>query len=63
MTSNVKRLMNSKDITIRELMKKTGLANQTILKARDHRIESCSLRTLAIIAQALGCKLKDLFDE
>ena len=61
--SNVKKIMESKGITIRGMVEKTGLADVTILRARKPMIAKCRLETLEIIANCLGCKIKDLFDE
>lgn len=61
--SLVKEAMEEKSLTVRALAAKTGLSNESIMRARDHRIESCSLRTLAAIAWALGCRVTDLFKE
>jgi len=44
-------------------MELTGLADGTILRARGKLIAKCSLETLASIARALGCQIKDLFSE
>ena len=63
MQSNLKTIMKEKGITILALSDETGFSSRTIQKARDGRIESCTLKTLARIAKALGCKTKDLFDE
>ena len=64
MKSNIKTLMENQGMTLRGLMAETGLANKTVLNARAHdRIENCTLRTLRKIAQALGCQVKDLFEE
>jgi hypothetical protein len=63
LTSNVKRIMEEKGITIRGLIEKTRLADVTILRARREQIVQCRLTTLQIIAEGLGCKVKDLFDE
>jgi DNA-binding Xre family transcriptional regulator len=62
-TSNVKKIMENKGVTIRGMIAKTGLADVTILRARRHQITQCRLNTLETIAQCLGCKVKDLFDE
>lgn len=62
-TSNVKKLMENKGITIRAMIMATGLADVTILRARRDQIAQCKLATLETIAQCLGCKVKDLFDE
>ena len=61
--TNIKQLMETQSITVRELARKTGLSNESIMRARDQRIESCSLRTLATIAAALGARTKDLYEE
>ncbi len=61
--TNIKQLMEDQSITVRELARRTGLSNESIMRARDQRIESCSLRTLATIAAALGVGTKDLYEE
>jgi len=63
LTSNVKKLMEEKGVTIRMMVAKTGLADVTILRARREQIIQCRLVTLESIAKCLGCKIKDLFDE
>ncbi|MCL1889648.1 MAG: helix-turn-helix transcriptional regulator [Desulfovibrionaceae bacterium] len=62
-TSNVRQIMESKKISVRRMMDYTGLANETILRARGQQINQCHLRTLEIMAGYLGCKVKDLFEE
>jgi DNA-binding Xre family transcriptional regulator len=62
-TSNVKALMEEKGVTIRGMVEKTGLADVTILRARKEQIAQCRLETLVLIAQCLGCRVKDLFEE
>lgn len=61
--TNIKKIMEAQSITVRELARRTGLSSESIMRARDQRIESCSLKTLATIAAALGCRVKDLFEE
>ena len=61
--SNVKRLMEEKGVTIRQMVAKSGLADVTILRARRGQISQCRLDTLGSIAKCLNCKIKDLFDE
>lgn len=61
--SNIKWLMERKGITLRNLMEQTGLANETILRARGELITKCRLETLESIAKCLGCKTKDLYEE
>ena len=62
-TSNVKKLMEERGMTIRAMVEKTRLSDVTILRARRAQIVKCRLETLEIIAQCLDCKVKDLFDE
>ena len=62
-TSNVKRLMEEKGITIRKMVELTGLADVTILRSRREAIVQCRLSTLETIALCLKCKVKDLFEE
>jgi DNA-binding Xre family transcriptional regulator len=45
------------------MAEKTGLALETIMRARGQMIGRCTLDTLATIAGALGCRVKDLFEE
>ncbi|MCL1939721.1 MAG: helix-turn-helix transcriptional regulator [Desulfovibrionaceae bacterium] len=62
-TSNLKKIMEEKGITIRAMARDSGLSDMTILRARKKQISQCRLCTLEIIAEYLGCKIKDLFDE
>lgn len=62
-TSNLKRLMEERKISIRTLVYETGISNMTILRARRKGIVQCRLATLEIIADYLGCRVKDLFEE
>jgi len=61
--SNVKKMMEDKNVTIRQMMAGTGLSDKTILRARCEQINQCRLYTLESIAVFLECKLKDLFEE
>jgi DNA-binding Xre family transcriptional regulator len=64
MKSNIKHIMNKKNVTIRGLETSSGVTNVTILKARkDETIIKCTLETLAKIAAALDVPVKDLFSE
>ena len=63
LTSNVKKIMEDKQVTIRAMIEKTGLAGETIVRARKHQISQCRLNTLEVIAACLCCKIKDLFNE
>lgn len=65
--SNVKKVMKEKGVTLKQLVRETGLAEETIMRSRRGggigQLASCQLMTLEIIAKALGVKIKDLFDE
>jgi len=64
--SLVAEIMKQKGVTIRQLEDGTGLAPQTIMRARkngEENIEACSIRTLAKIAEYLGVSIKDLFQD
>lgn len=64
--SKIAELMDAHEpkLTLRTLEKETGLAQTTILRARTNEgIMGCSLSTLERIAAALGCSIRDLFDE
>ncbi len=63
LTSNVKRIMQEKKITIRAMNEATGLSLETITRARKDQISLCRLDTLETMAKYLGCRVKDLFDE
>jgi DNA-binding Xre family transcriptional regulator len=62
-TSNVRKLMEDKGITVRAMVAGAGLSDKTILKARCERINGCRLYTLEAIAKFLKCKTKDLYEE
>ena len=61
--SNLKRIMEEKGISIRDMVYATGISNMTILRARSDEILQCKLITLQTIANYLGCKTKDLYEE
>lgn len=62
--SNIRDLMDKKELTVRELVKRTGMSSRTIQRAvNSGSIGSCELNTLAKIATALGVKTKRLYDE
>jgi DNA-binding Xre family transcriptional regulator len=62
-TSNIRKIMENKGVTIRNMVEQTGLADKTILRARCEQINQCRVYTLETIADFLDCKVKDLFDE
>jgi DNA-binding Xre family transcriptional regulator len=59
--------MEERGVSIVKLMDMTGLANETIQRARrgggPGQLGSCTLLTLESIALALNVKVKDLFEE
>ena len=59
--SNVKTLMERKGITLKQMVKDTGLAEMTLIRARREQIGACRLDTLLTIADYLECKIEDLF--
>ena len=61
--SNLAQVMERKGVSIRVLADECGLSKETISRARDERIQHCTLETLAAIAGALGVKVKNLFEE
>lgn len=62
-SSRVKEVMTERKITVRGLSSVAGLTEKTVMRARGPRIGTCTLNTLAAIAAALGCRVKDLFEE
>lgn len=62
-TSNVKKIMENRGVTIMALAESTKLSDRLIKRARTEQIRKCTLETLSIIADGLGVKTKDLFDE
>ena len=62
-TSNVRKLMEDKGVTIRDMVANTGISDKTILRARCSRINECRVYTLEAIANYLGYRVKDLFEE
>lgn len=61
--SKIKELMEEKGVTYAMLEKATGFSSQTITRARGEMIRECRLSTLEAIANALGVKICDLFDQ
>jgi len=62
-TSNLKKIMGEKGVTIRAMVLATRLSDMTVIRARREQISQCRLATLAVMAEHLGCKVKDLFEE
>lgn len=61
-TSNLPKLMEKLEVTYEELQHRSGVAPDTIARARDERIVTCQLLTLEKIALALGVSVHDLFE-
>lgn len=61
--SKIKRIMEEKGVTLKQITDETGLAEITLIRARGEQILQCRLATLETIAHFLGCKTKDLYDE
>ncbi|MEG6503796.1 helix-turn-helix domain-containing protein [Desulfovibrio sp. 1214_IL3152] len=61
--SSLKKIINEKKVTHRDIDARTGLSSHTITRARNHLIIGYRMSTLLNIAQALGVKVKDLFSE
>lgn len=62
-SSNIKKIMKEKKLTIRQLESETGMSTRTLNKARsDEGISECRLSTLARIADALGVDVKETFE-
>lgn len=62
-SSKIDDLMWAKRVRVAELIRKTGLSAETINRARkSETLPSCTLKTLSIIAHALGVKTKDLYE-
>lgn len=60
--SNVRKLMQERNETLRNLSKNCGLAHQTLFRAtRDDCIGGVKLETLFILADALKVEVQDLF--
>lgn len=61
--SQIKEIMEEKEVTYVMLEKMTGFSSQTITRARGEMIRECRLSTLEAIAKALDVKICDLFEE
>lgn len=59
--SNLKELMEKKGVTLKQMVKDTGLAEMTLIRARRDQIKACRLETLILMATYLNCKVEELF--
>jgi len=55
--------MESKGISMARLANDSGIAIETIRRARGDQIKLCRLETLKVIAEALRVQVVDLFKE
>ena len=60
--SHLPEIMKRRGMSYEELQYRAGTAPDTIARARDSRIETCQLKTLAKLADALGVSIHELFD-
>ena len=61
--SRLKKIMESKGISMARLANDSGIAIETIRRARGDQIKLCRLETLKVIAEALRVQVVDLFKE
>jgi len=60
-TSNLKALMKNKQMTYDDIQFTCNVSPQTIARASDERIVTCTIRTLQKIADALGVEVNQLY--
>ena len=60
--SHLPEIMKRRGMSYEELQYRSGTAPDTIARARDSRIETCQLKTLGKLADALGVSIHELFD-
>ena len=59
--SNLGKIMEEKGMTYEELQYLSGVAPDTVARAKDERISTCKLLTLEKLADALGVDICLLF--
>src|SRR5690625_2610093 len=57
------KIMKERKLSLNRLVKKTGLSDDTISKIKNEPFANPQIETLKIIAEALGCNVKDLIDD
>lgn len=62
MISNVERVAKARGVSLYRLAKDAGISARTIYKWRKSGIERAQLGVMARVAEALGCKVDDLFE-
>ena len=60
--SHLPEIMKRQGMSYEELQYRSGTAPDTIARARDNRIETCQLKTLGKLADALDVSIHELFD-
>ena len=60
--SHLPEIMKRRGMSYEELQYRSGTAPDTIARARDSRIETCQLKTLGKLADALDVSIHELFD-
>jgi len=61
--SNLPKIMRNKKVTYEVLQGLAQISPQSVARACDERIATCTLQLLGKIAGALNLQVKDLFDE
>jgi DNA-binding Xre family transcriptional regulator len=61
--SNLPKIMREKKVTYELLQGFAQISPQSVARACDERIATCTLNMLGKIAGALNVQVKDLFDE
>jgi len=60
--SNLPKIMRNKRVTYEVLQGLAQISPQSVARACDERIGTCTLQLLGKIAEALNVQVKDLFD-
>ena len=61
-SSNLPKIMRNKKITYEILQGLAQISPESVARACDERIGTCTLQLLGKIAEALNVQVKDLFD-
>jgi DNA-binding Xre family transcriptional regulator len=61
--SRLKWIMQKKGLTMAKLAQDSGVAIETIRRARGDELRLCRMETLEAIAKALNVRIRDLFEE
>ena len=59
--SNLGSLMRQKNLTYEDLQFQSNVGPDTVARAKDGRIATCKLQTLAKLASALDVEVSDLY--